>query len=95
MTTSDSMPAVATPGHPAQWARLAALGVVFGDLGTSPLYTGCLHSGRWRLFGPGMSGLPNQEVLEPDLLICDPHHHLLDLPDTGISEFLLRMQLKL
>jgi KUP system potassium uptake protein len=39
MTTSDSMPAVATPGHPAQWARLAALGVVFGDLGTSPLYT--------------------------------------------------------
>lgn len=25
--------------HPAQWAKLAALGVVFGDLGTSPLYT--------------------------------------------------------
>ena len=39
MTTSDSIPAVATPEHPAQWARLAALGIVFGDLGTSPLYT--------------------------------------------------------
>jgi hypothetical protein len=42
-----------------------------------------------------VSGLPNQEVLEPDLLICDPHHHLWDLPDTGISEILLRMHLKL
>src|SRR5450631_1937714 len=25
--------------HPGQWAMLSALGVVFGDLGTSPLYT--------------------------------------------------------
>ena len=25
--------------HPGQWATLSALGVVFGDLGTSPLYT--------------------------------------------------------
>jgi KUP system potassium uptake protein len=39
MTTSDSMPAAATTGHPAKWVGLAALGVVFGDLGTSPLYT--------------------------------------------------------
>jgi|HubBroStandDraft_1064217.scaffolds.fasta_scaffold08905_3 KUP system potassium uptake protein len=39
MTTSDSMPAATTAGHPAKWVGLAALGVVFGDLGTSPLYT--------------------------------------------------------
>ncbi len=39
MTTSNSMPAAATAGHPAKWVGLAALGVVFGDLGTSPLYT--------------------------------------------------------
>ena len=25
--------------HPGRWATLSALGVVFGDLGTSPLYT--------------------------------------------------------
>jgi KUP system potassium uptake protein len=39
MTTSNSMPAAATAGHAAKWVGLAALGVVFGDLGTSPLYT--------------------------------------------------------
>jgi KUP system potassium uptake protein len=39
MTTSHSMPAAATAGHPAKWVGLTALGVVFGDLGTSPLYT--------------------------------------------------------
>jgi KUP system potassium uptake protein len=39
MTTSNSMPAAATAGHPAKWVGLSALGVVFGDLGTSPLYT--------------------------------------------------------
>jgi len=33
------MPAAATAGRPARWVQLAALGVVFGDLGTSPLYT--------------------------------------------------------
>ena len=38
MTMNNSMPAAAA-GQPAQWARLATLGVVFGDLGTSPLYT--------------------------------------------------------
>src|SRR5580692_221561 len=27
------------PVHPGGWAALSALGVVFGDLGTSPLYT--------------------------------------------------------
>src|ERR1700734_1459918 len=36
---ASSRLAAATDGHPVQWARLAALGVVFGDLGTSPLYT--------------------------------------------------------
>jgi KUP system potassium uptake protein len=34
-----STPASAAAGRPAQAARLAALGIVFGDLGTSPLYT--------------------------------------------------------
>ena len=29
-------------GHPGRWATLSALGVVFGDLGTSPLY--CLQT---------------------------------------------------
>jgi KUP system potassium uptake protein len=38
-TPASSRPAAATAGPPARWARLAALGVVFGDLGTSPLYT--------------------------------------------------------
>jgi KUP system potassium uptake protein len=38
-TPGGSGPAAATAAHPVQWARLAALGVVFGDLGTSPLYT--------------------------------------------------------
>ncbi|HLW23508.1 MAG TPA: KUP/HAK/KT family potassium transporter [Steroidobacteraceae bacterium] len=32
-------PVSAAAHRPAQWAGLAALGVVFGDLGTSPLYT--------------------------------------------------------
>ncbi len=32
-------PVSAAVHRPAQWAGLAALGVVFGDLGTSPLYT--------------------------------------------------------
>src|SRR6204780_1803823 len=27
------------PPHPGGWAALSALGVVFGDLGTSPLYS--------------------------------------------------------
>jgi KUP system potassium uptake protein len=39
VTTSNSIPADATAGHPAKWVGLASLGVVFGDLGTSPLYT--------------------------------------------------------
>jgi KUP system potassium uptake protein len=38
-TPAYSRPAAATAAHPMQWTRLAALGVVFGDLGTSPLYT--------------------------------------------------------
>src|SRR5580700_2813629 len=32
----------APPAHPGGWAALSALGVVFGDLGTSPLY--CLQT---------------------------------------------------
>jgi L-fuconolactonase len=65
-------------------------------------------SGGWQLFGEGVSPLTNisaaraatprsesdQQILEPDLVICDPHHHLWDLPDNGVSEFLLRMHMK-
>jgi KUP system potassium uptake protein len=36
---NHSTPASAAAGQPAQAAKLAALGIVFGDLGTSPLYT--------------------------------------------------------
>src|ERR1700722_6137963 len=36
---SHSIPADATARNRATWVRLASLGVVFGDLGTSPLYT--------------------------------------------------------
>jgi KUP system potassium uptake protein len=39
VTTSNSIPADATARNPAKWVGLASLGVVFGDLGTSPLYT--------------------------------------------------------
>jgi KUP system potassium uptake protein len=39
VTTSNAIPGDATAGNPAMWVRLASLGVVFGDLGTSPLYT--------------------------------------------------------
>jgi KUP system potassium uptake protein len=36
---NNSAPAPAAAAKPAQWVKLAALGIVFGDLGTSPLYT--------------------------------------------------------
>ena len=36
---NNSTPASAAAGRPAQATKLAALGIVFGDLGTSPLYT--------------------------------------------------------
>jgi KUP system potassium uptake protein len=36
---NNSTPAPAATAKPAHWAKLAALGIVFGDLGTSPLYT--------------------------------------------------------
>jgi KUP system potassium uptake protein len=39
MTSHESIPESAAAGHPGRWATLSALGVVFGDLGTSPLYT--------------------------------------------------------
>ena len=39
VTMSHSIPADATARNRATWVRLASLGVVFGDLGTSPLYT--------------------------------------------------------
>jgi KUP system potassium uptake protein len=39
LTMNNSPPVSAAAGQPAQWAKLAALGIVFGDLGTSPLYT--------------------------------------------------------
>ncbi len=37
MTTAQ--PAQSSPARPQHWAALGALGVVYGDLGTSPLYT--------------------------------------------------------
>jgi KUP system potassium uptake protein len=39
MATMRSMHDSTSTAHPGQWATLSALGVVFGDLGTSPLYT--------------------------------------------------------
>src|ERR1700692_109651 len=38
-TTHDGSPSPRTEETAAGWTRFAALGVVFGDLGTSPLYT--------------------------------------------------------
>jgi KUP system potassium uptake protein len=38
-TTHEPTRATQHPARPGQWAVLSALGVVFGDLGTSPLYT--------------------------------------------------------
>jgi KUP system potassium uptake protein len=38
-TTSESISSAHHPGQPGRWAVLSALGVVFGDLGTSPLYS--------------------------------------------------------
>ncbi len=39
LAMNDSTPASAAAGQPVRAAKLAALGIVFGDLGTSPLYT--------------------------------------------------------
>src|SRR5580692_6822361 len=39
MTNNNSGSESAGAARPSQWAALGALGVVFGDLGTSPLYT--------------------------------------------------------
>ena len=39
MATQRSMHESTSRARPGQWATLSALGVVFGDLGTSPLYT--------------------------------------------------------
>jgi KUP system potassium uptake protein len=38
-TTHESTRAAEHPARPGRWAVLSALGVVFGDLGTSPLYS--------------------------------------------------------
>src|SRR5260221_3671363 len=38
-TTRESTRAAQHPARPGRWATLSALGVVFGDLGTSPLYS--------------------------------------------------------
>src|SRR5271170_7342805 len=38
-TAKDGTSAPTNEGRPGRWAMLTALGVVFGDLGTSPLYT--------------------------------------------------------
>src|SRR6202162_4807508 len=38
-STRESVPAAHHPARYGRWATLSALGVVFGDLGTSPLYT--------------------------------------------------------
>ncbi|MEP6886593.1 MAG: KUP/HAK/KT family potassium transporter [Gammaproteobacteria bacterium] len=42
MAAEQSIPESARPSHRGQWAFLSALGIVFGDLGTSPLY--CLQT---------------------------------------------------
>ena len=42
MAIQQSIHEAARPGHPGRWATLSALGIVFGDLGTSPLY--CLQT---------------------------------------------------
>ena len=42
MAIQQSINEPARPGHPGRWATLSALGIVFGDLGTSPLY--CLQT---------------------------------------------------
>jgi KUP system potassium uptake protein len=42
MTPPATAPAPPLHAGPGAFARLAALGIVFGDLGTSPLYT--LHA---------------------------------------------------
>jgi KUP system potassium uptake protein len=39
METEHSNSALAQQARPSSWAAFGALGVVFGDLGTSPLYT--------------------------------------------------------
>ena len=39
MAANESMRGADHPGGPGRWTALGALGVVFGDLGTSPLYT--------------------------------------------------------
>src|SRR6266849_7474514 len=38
-STRESIPAAHHPSRSGRWAMLSALGVVFGDLGTSPLYS--------------------------------------------------------
>src|SRR6202047_2359577 len=38
-STRESVPAAHHPARSGRWAMLSALGVVFGDLGTSPLYS--------------------------------------------------------
>ncbi len=42
MAGQQSIHEATRPGHPGRWAALSALGIVFGDLGTSPLY--CLQT---------------------------------------------------
>jgi KUP system potassium uptake protein len=39
MTTTTAAAVAMRPPRPQRWAALAALGIVYGDLGTSPLYT--------------------------------------------------------
>jgi KUP system potassium uptake protein len=39
MAIQNSVGEAAHPGRPRAWAAFSALGIVFGDLGTSPLYT--------------------------------------------------------
>jgi KUP system potassium uptake protein len=39
MTTTTAAAVAMQPPRPQRWAALAALGIVYGDLGTSPLYT--------------------------------------------------------
>jgi KUP system potassium uptake protein len=39
MTTAAPAPVSSQARRPQHWAAMAALGIVYGDLGTSPLYT--------------------------------------------------------
>ena len=71
----DAVPAVAPSKlqAPVHWAALTALGIVYGDLGTSPLYTlqTVLQATGGRL-------TPETALGVLSLIILDADHHGLD-----------------